>query len=384
MRSMLLAVLLAVGSMFLCVSCRKDGANTSTGPIKIGLNLPLSGALESYGKNVRAGIELRLKEINDAGGIGGRKIELLVEDNRGDSNDSRKAYKKLAQIDGACAVIGPITSSLALALKIDVEQCKVPLMTPTATNDKVTQNTRFMFRTCYVDSFQGAAVARYAFSQGAKTAAVLTDNNSDYSKGLSASFTKAFEALGGKIVAAENYQQKDTDFGTQLVRVKNAGADVLFVPGYPPEVPLVVKGAKVVGFPNRLCGGDGWDDPTVLRDSGDNIEGCFMLGAFSSEDTREIVKQFVAASEKGIGRTPGTFEALGYDSLTLIAEAIKRGGDKPEQIAQSLRELKDVQGVTGKISMTAGGDARKDGFLLKVVRKDGKFVTQYVSTIAPE
>jgi branched-chain amino acid transport system substrate-binding protein len=355
----------------------------ASGDIKVGIDLPLSGGLAPLGKSALEGIRLRADEVNQAGGIGGRKIVLVVEDNRGDKGDTRSAFKKLAEIDHVAAVIGPITSTNTFAAKIDAEQLHVPLISPTATNDKVTDNAHYIFRACFNDSFQGTVIATYAFKNlGVKKAAVLIDKNSDYSKGLSANFTRAFEEAGGKVVASEGYQQKDTDFGAQLIKIKNAGAEIVFVPGYPPELPLIIKQAKVVGFPGRLCGADGWDNDAVINNSGDNIEGCVIVGAFSPEDERPIVKGFLAGFKATGGQTPGTFEALGYDSLLLLGKALEKGADR-QAIADALHGLKDVEGVTGKITITPRGDALKSAVILKIVKEGDKYVAKYVSSIAP-
>ncbi len=352
-------------------------------PIVIGVTLPLSGSVAAFGQGARDGILLRVKEINDAGGIGGRPIKIVMEDNRGQTADTRNSFKKLAEIDRAVAVIGPLTSTSALAVKMDAAQLQVPTISPTATNDKVTQNCRYMFRACYVDSFQGRVVANYAYKDlKIRKAAALVDKNSDYSKGLVASFRKAFEAAGGKVVAEEGYQQRDTDFGPQLQKVVASGAEILFVPGYPPELPLIIRQAQVVGFQGRLCGADGWDNPAVIEQSGDNIIDCFLVGAFSPEDKRPEVQRFVAAAKAETKRVPGSFEALGYDSVSLLAEAMKNGVSR-EQVRDGLAKLKDVEAVTGKITITPQGDAEKDAVILKVVKEGGKYMTKYLATVSP-
>ncbi len=391
--SLVLIAAVSISCLSTIAGCKKTSSPTSRAagsapagdqsPIKIGANLPLSGALAPLGKSALDGIRLRVDEINKAGGIAGRLVRLIVEDNRGEKTDTRSAFKKLAEIDDVAAVIGPITSTNTFAAKIDAEQYHVPLITPTATNDKVTDNAHYIFRACYNDSFQGTVIATYAFKEiGVKKAAVMTDKNSDYSKGLSASFTKAMEALGAQVVAAEGYQQKDTDFGTQLVRIKNSGAEIIFVPGYPPELPLIIKQAKVVGFAGRLCGADGWDNDAVINNSGDNIEGCVIVGAFSSQDQRPMVKDFIANAKAAYGRVPGTFEALGYDSMMLLAKAMEKGTDR-QVIADNLHAIKDLEGVSGRISITPRGDAVKSAVVLKIGKNGDRYETQYVTSIAP-
>lgn len=182
----------------------------------------------------------------------------------------------------------------------------------------------------------------------------------------------------------EGYQQKDTDFGSQLTKVKASGAEILFVPGYPPEVPRIITQAAVAGFKGWLCGADGWDSEAVLQNAGDNLAGCFLVGAFSPEDHREPVKKFVEAMKARIGRMPGTFEALGYDSVTLLAEAIQVKGAGRQEIRDGLAGLKEVEAITGKITLTANGDAEKDAVILKAQKEGDKYVTKYVETISPK
>lgn len=374
MKKMFAGVMIAALSV--CVAARAED-------VKIGVSMPLSGALSAYGKNTLDGIQFRVKQVNDAGGIGGRKIVLVVEDNKGEKADTRSSVKKLAEIDNVAAIIGPITSTNALAAKMDAQRSKVVLMSPTATNDRVTANSEYVFRACFNDSFQGTIVANYATKElKLKKAAVLIDKSSDYSKGLSASFKKAFEAGGGAVVAEEGYQQKDTDFGSQLIKIKESGAEILFVPGYPPELPLIIKQAKVVGYAGKFCGADGWDSEALFKNASDNIEGSFLVGAFSPEDQRKMVKDFVKGMKDATGRTPGSFEALGYDSMLLLGEAMKAGMGR-EDIRKGLLAIKDVEAVTGKITMGPKGDAVKSAAILKITKDGDNYVTRFLASVAP-
>ena len=353
------------------------------GEIKVGINLALSGNLASYGKATLDGIKLKADEINAAGGIGGNKIILIVEDNKGDQTETKNAYKKLAGSDKVVTVIGPITSTNAIAVRRDAAELKVPVISPTATNDKVTLRNPYMFRTCFNDSFQGRIAANFAIKEkGYKTAAIMVDMNSDYSKGLSESFKKAFESAGGKIITQEGYQQKDTEFGAQLKKIKESAAQTVFVPGYPPEVPLIIKQAKVIGLDARLCGADGWDNEAVINGSGNNIEGCFIVGAFSREDKRDAVRNFVASFEKTFNDKPGTFEALGYDSLSILAEALKKG-TTPEAVKDGLHAIKDFEAVTGKTTLTPDGDVEKNAVILEITREGDKYIAKYKATVNP-
>jgi len=350
--------------------------------VKVGVTLPLSGSLASYGKATLEGIRMRIDELNAGGGAKGTKIKLLVEDNLGDQTAGINTYNKLAGSDGVVGVLGPITSTMALAVRRPASKLKVPIISPTATNDKVTQGHGYLFRACFNDSFQGRIIASYIIKE-AKKAATLIDMNSDYSKGLARSFKAAYEAAGGTVVAEEKYQQKDTEFGAQLKRIKDAGAETVFVPGYPPELPLIIKQAKAIGLAARLCGADGWDNDTVINGSGDNVENCLLVGAFSPDDERPVVKAFVNAFAKRTGNKPGTFEALGYDSASLLAEALK-GEATAEAVQQNLLKIKDFEAVTGRISISPDGDAIKGAVILRIVKdKNSRFTTRYVATVNP-
>ncbi len=351
--------------------------------IKIGANLPLSGNLAPFGKPALEGIRLRVAEINAAGGVNGRPLELVAEDNKGDATEAVNIVNKLAGTDQVAAIIGPLTSTCTLAMRRTAKELKIPVITPTATNDKITQKNGWLFRACFNDSFQGTAVANHAARNlGAKKAAVLIDQNSDYSKGVCASFKKAFTAAGGQVVAEESYQQKDTEFGPQLKKIRDRGADVLFVPGYPPELQLIIKQAKVAGVTARLCGADGWDNDSVVNGSGPNIDGSFIVGAFSPEDQRPVVRQFLAAyAAKGLGK-PGTFDALGYDSVSLLAEALKRGTDGAA-VRQGLLAIPGLEAVTGTIRFNPNGDAVKSAVILDITRTGDRFATRYAATVAP-
>jgi branched-chain amino acid transport system substrate-binding protein len=350
--------------------------------VRVGVSLPLSGPLAAYGKTTLEGIRMRIDEINAAGGIGGASVKLLVEDNLGDSTAAINTYNKLAGSDRVVGVLGPITSSAALAIRRSAAKLKVPVVSPTATNDKVTQGHGYMFRACFNDSFQGRIIANFVTKE-TKAAATFVDMNSDYSKGLAKSFKAAFEGAGGKVVAEEKYQQKDTEFGVQLKRIKESGAGTVFVPGYPPELPLIIKQAKAIGLTARMCGADGWDNEAVINGSGDSVENCLLVGAFSPDDDRPAVKAFVAGFRKRTGAGAGTFEALGYDSASLMAEAM-RNGLNAEAVRQGLLKIRDFDAVTGRISISPDGDAVKGAVVLKIARGDNnKFVTRYVATVNP-
>ncbi|MCJ8329932.1 MAG: ABC transporter substrate-binding protein [Lentisphaeria bacterium] len=347
--------------------------------LKVGVILPLSLNMASFGKSSLAGAQLRVKEINAAGKF---KITLIIIDNKGGIAETKAAFKKLTSIDRVVAVIGPITSTNTLALQRVSKKAKTPIISPTATNDKVAPGSPYIFRSCFNDSFQGLIVATYAIKNMKYTkAAIVTDMGSDYSKGLSESFKKSFIAGGGKIVSEQKYQNTDTEFNAQLIKIKDSGAQVIFVPGVPPGLPLIIKQAGTMGLKASFCGADGWDSDAVLQNSGSKIVGSFIVGAFSAEDTRPIVKNFLKALPNA-----GSFEALGYDAISMLAEALKTG-TKRSDIVLGLHAIKGLDAVTGSITVDAKGDSIKSAVILEIIKgeKKGKIVYEkkYISTVKP-
>ncbi len=372
-------LIVAAAFLFTAMGCLLPLTSSGAEKVKIGVIVPISGALTPFGKGALDGIKLRVEQINSSGGVNGKSIELIVEDSKGDKSQTISAFKKLTGIDRVVAVIGEVTSTNTLALANLAEKNQTPTITPTATNDKVTARGSHMFRACFNDSFQGKVVANYAStSKNFTKAAVITDLSSDYSKGLGNSFKEAFANGGGQIVAEESYQQKDTEFGAQLSKIKDSGAEVVFVPGYPPELQLIIKQAEVIGLGATFCGADGWDNDSVIENSGDKIIGSFIVGAFSPEDQRPEVQSFI----KAFGGNAGTFEALGYDSVSILAEAMKKGVTR-KAIKEGLFAIKDFPTVTGKTTILSNGDAIKSAVIMSVEKDKGGYFKKYQATINP-
>lgn len=365
-------------------------AGTADGDtIAVGVIVPLSGDLASYGASTLDGIKFRVQEINEAGGLGGKQIVLKIEDNKGDQGQTITSYKKLTGPGGVSAVIGPITSTNSLAVLNDVTSAQCPTISPTATNDTVAPGSDYMFRACYKDSFQGEIVANYASGDlGIQQAAVLVDKGSDYSIGLANSFKKAFTAAGGQVVAEESYKQKDTEYGAKLAKIKDSGAELVFLPGYPGETPLILRQAEVMGLDAKFCGADGWDHPDTLQKSGDKIVGSFIVGAFSPEDQRPEVQEFLAKMKGADVASPGSFEALGYDSMSLIAKAIETHGSSRAKITEGLLAIEQLPCVTGAITITAEGDAVKAAVVMGIEKAEEPtaeetYVKKYLKTVQP-
>ncbi|MFB6802759.1 ABC transporter substrate-binding protein [Peribacillus butanolivorans] len=376
-----LSLSLVAGALAGCNSDSKTssssgGSSTSGDTIKIGANLELSGGTASFGQSAADGLKLAIEEINKEG-IDGKKLEIIKVDNKSDAAEATSGSIKLVSQDKVVAVVGSATSTNTLAQVQVAQDNKVPLLTPTATNPDITNKAGklndYVFRTCFIDPFQGTVAANFASDDiGAKTAAIYVDSASDYSKGLAAAFKEAFTANGGKIVAEEAYVTKDTDFRATLTRIKSAKPEFVFLPGYYEEVGLILKQAREDGIDLPFMGGDGWDSPKVVEIAGaEALKNTFITNHYSPEDKDAKIQDFVAAYKKKYNKTPDAFAALGYDTGYYLADAIKRSGDaSPEKIRQALEDVKDLQLVSGTLNLDKNHDPIKSATILEYV--DGK------------
>ena len=374
-----LSLSLFAGVLAGCSSSNETSSGTKKDDtIKVGANLELSGGTASFGQSVAEGLQLAIDEINKDGVLGGKQIEIIKADNKSDAAEATNGTVKLINQDQVVAVIGSATSTNTLAQVQIAQDSKVPLISPTATNPAVTfdKNTLhdYVFRTCFIDPFQGTVAANFATSEiGAKTAAVYVDSSSDYSKGLADAFVKAFEANGGKIVAKEAYVAKDTDFRATLTRIKSAKPDFVFLPGYYEEVGLILKQARELGINYPFMGGDGWDSPKVVEIAGAKaLNNTFITNHYSPQDKDPKIQGFVKAYKaKYNGKTPDAFAALGYDTGYYVADAIKRAGAAdPKKIRDALESVKDLPLVSGKLNLDKKHDPIKSATILEYV--DGK------------
>jgi branched-chain amino acid transport system substrate-binding protein len=381
------SLMLAAGVMAGCNSSTSGGGDSKEadkgGEIKIGANLELSGGVASYGQSIKEGIELAFEEINKEG-INGKKLKLVPYDNKSDAPEAITGATKLTSQDKVAAIIGAATSGNTKA-QIEIAQSnKVPLLTPTGTAEDVTfKNGKlndFVFRTCFIDPFQGTVAANFALNElKVKTAAIFIDSSSDYSKGLAASFKELFTKDGGKIVKEEAYVAKDTDFHAQLTNIKGAKPEFVFIPGYYEEVGLIVKQARELGITAPMMGADGWDSPKLIKLAGkEALNNTFITNHYSSGDSDPKVQEFVKAFKaKYSDKSPDAFNALGYDSAYFIADAIKRAGSAdPEKIQKALAETDGLDLVTGKMKLDDKHNPIKSAVILEYVNGEQKFKTK--------
>lgn len=362
-----------------------EGSSSKGGDtIKIGANLELSGAVASYGSSEADAIDLAIEEINAAGGIDGKQIELIKVDNKSDAAEATSAAIKLTSQDKVVAIIGAATSGASVAQVQIATDTKTPMISPSGTSTTVTVGNDgkvnpFTFRTAFIDPFQGTVAANFAANElKVKTAAVYADNASDYAKGLAASFIKDFEAAGGKIVAKEAYVAKDTDFRSTLTNIKSSNPEFVFIPGYYEEVGLIVKQARELGITVPLMGADGWDSPTIVDLAGaDALNNTFIITAYSADDPDGKAKEFADSFTKKYGKAPNSFNALGYDSVYLLKDAIERAGSTDgTKIKEAIEATDKLPLVTGLYSVDENHHPIKSAVIIEFVDGEQVFKTK--------
>ena len=360
-------------------ACRRP-----TGPstIPIGFYGSLTGTTATFGQSGQNGAVLAVEEANTAGGLLGKKLSLISEDDRAEPAEAASAVTKLISQDHVVALIGEAASSRTLAAAPIAQAARVPMITPTSTNPKVTEVGNYVFRACFTDDFQGRILARFARENlRAATAAILLDVKNDYSIGLADAFRREFTSLGGRIVAEQRYAEGDGDFSPQLTQIRPTGPDVLFVPGYYGEAGLIARQKKTLGVGGTLLGGDGWDSPRLVEIGGEAIDGAYFGNHYSSDDPDPDVARFVSAYKGRFGLVPDSIAALSYDSARLLFDAMRRAGstDGP-RVAAQLSSTRSFRGVGGTLSMDAHRNPVKSVVILRVV--GGRYA--FAQRIEPE
>ena len=352
------------------------------GPIKLGAYFGLTGNFATFGISSSNALRLAVDEINTAGGIGGQQIELTVEDDQCKPDEAASAASKLIDQDQVLVLIGEVASSNSLAAAPICQAAKVPMVTPTSTNPKVTKTGDYIFRACFTDDFQGWVPAKFAVDTlKARTAAVFSDVNSDYSQGLTEYFTAAFQKLGGKVVVKQSYSQGDKDFAAQLTAMAKAAPDVLYIPGYYNDVGPICQQARRLGLKSKVLGGDGFDSPKLVELGGDAVEGVYFSNHYSKDDPRPEVQSFLKAYQAKYNEVPDALAACAYDTVYLVAQAIVRAGKLDRAaVRDALAQTKDFPGVTGTITMDANRNAQKPAVILTIEKGQQKFVASVPPT----
>ena len=376
----------AIVVMALAFSCNRPGDDNATpdrSMIKIGYFGDLTGPTFNFGQSAINGVLMAASEINQAGGINGRRIDVVIDDDKGSPEEAARLTAQLIDQDKVVAIIAGGTSGNSRAAAPKAQASHIPFISPSSTDPAVTQTGNYIFRACFVDTFQGEVMADFAINTlKAKKAAILFDFNSAYSKGLTDYFKLSFAKLGGSIATEQTYTQGDADFKGQLSTIRSAEPDVIYIPGYYGDVALIAKQARMIGLAQPLLGGDGWDAPELWQIGGDALNGAYISTHYSVDDPSPAIQQFVEQYKQRYSNLlPDAHAALAYDAARLLFDAIARTGSTDgDKLRDALAQMKNFAGVTGVISMDPDRNAVKPAVVLKL--QDLKSI--YQETIQPQ
>jgi len=373
-------VLAAILAGVLVAGCKKSGSRGNAEEIVVGEFASLTGGTASFGQSSHKGTQMAIDEINAAGGLLGKKVKLITEDDQSKAGEPATVVRKLISRDGIVALLGEVASSRSLEAAPIAQQNKIPMISPSSTNPKVTEVGDYIFRICFIDPFQGTVLAKFALTKGWKNVAILTDVKQDYSVGLSQFFKKYLTANGGTVVSEQSYSSGDKDFKAQLTSIAGSNPQAILVSGYYNEAGLIASQARELGLNVPLLGGDGWDSPSLVEVAGTAMEGNFFSNHFSVEDQSPVVQDFIARFRAKYHEEPDAMAALGYDSAMILANAVKKAGTTDSQpLRDAIAATKNLPAVTGTITLDATRNANKPAVILTI--KDGKF--KYVETVSP-
>jgi branched-chain amino acid transport system substrate-binding protein len=363
-------------------STASGGVASGSGPIPIGEYASMTGDTATFGQSSHKGSQMAVDEINDGGGINGRKLELHSEDDQSKTAEAATAVQKLIDRDRVIAILGEVASGSSLAAAPICQSKQVPMISPASTKPAVTETGNYIFRVCFIDPFQGLVMAKFANDQlKLKKVAVFKAQDRPYSTGLADNFVSAFTKMGGEIVANQSYASTDTDFKAQLTSIKASNPDALYIPGYYNEVGTIARQARELGIKVPLFGGDGWDSPTIFAAAGGALEGCYFSNHYSPEDKSPVIQDFIKRFKaKNSDEVPDAMAALGYDAARILADSMKRAKSlSGPDLRDAIAATKDFQGVTGKITIDKDRNAQKPAVVLQIRGK----AYHYVTTISP-
>ena len=360
MRKILLSVSALVFSLLL-IGCppkneSRGGGGTAasgTGDILVGEFGSLSGPQATFGQSTHNGIMMAADEINTAGGINGRKIKVLTEDDQSKQEEAANAVTKLISQNNVSAILGEVASSASIAAAPICQSNKVPMITPSSTNEEVTKKGDYIFRVCFIDNYQGPVMAQFALRDlKVKRAAILTDVKNDYSTGLTTVIEQTLKNGGAQVVGKQSYSNGDSDFRSQLTAIKATNPQVIFIPGYYTDVGQIASQSKDLGMNVPFVGGDGWESPKLLEIGGKALNGSFYANHYFYGDPSPKVHNFVQKYKDRYGAIPDALAALGYDAMGVLADAMKRAGKiEGAAVRDAIAATKNYQGVTGTITL---------------------------------
>ncbi len=378
MKKVIKTLLIALFTLIFFIGCSKE----DTSVIKIGGIFPLSGDVAVYGVEAKNGIELAILEINAKGGVNGKQLVLVSEDDEGSPEKTVNAFKKLTSKDKVKIVIGSLTSGCTAAITTLAQNQKILLIAPAATMESITDAGNYVFRACFIDPFQGTVGGKFAAEiLDSKRAAVLYDTDNDYSVGLYENFKKSFVANGGSMAAEESYTSGDVDFNAQITKIKSANPDVVYLPDYYATVSLIAKQLRAQDIHTPIVGADGWGG--LVDNAGDEVLNGFYSDHYAADSTDDIVVSFVNAYKDRYKSTPVSFAALGYDCVYILKDAMERAGSEEASIVRNEVEKTIGAYVTGQLTFDAKRNPIKSAVMMEIVKQDSVLTPVYKATVNP-
>jgi branched-chain amino acid transport system substrate-binding protein len=384
----ILALLAAVSSPLFLAGCGRPDADT----VKVGMNIELTGDIPAVGASSKNAAELFFDQLNEKGGVtladGAKKVSLVIRDNAAKADQSASVTQQLISSQDVVAMVGPNSSACAIPAGEIAETLKCVMISPWSTNPKTTLDQasgvpkRYVFRGCFTDPFQAIVLAKFVSNDlGAKKAAVLYDVSSEAPLGQATLFRDTFTAAGGEIVAFETFTTGDKDFSAQLTNIREANPDVIFLPTYYNDVPLIAQQARRLGITAQFIGSDAWSSPEIIKLGGADVDGSYFCNHFSTQIATDEAKKFIADYTAKYGQAPDDVAALTYDACGLVTEALKAGGKNDrEALREAFAQIREYKGVTGTFRFEPGsGDPIKSAVVLQI--KDGAF--QWVTNAQP-
>ena len=386
MRRILAIILVCALIAGVGVGCKKAEVTPTEQVVNLGGIFPMTGGSATFGSSCKNGVAMAVEEFNTAGGatVDGVKttINTVIEDDTGSPEVGASAAQKLINQDKVIGIIGAVMSKVSLAVAPIAQAAGVPMISPTSTNAGVTLIGDYIFRACFIDSFQGTVMANYVWNTlKLKTAAVLYDNGNDYNKGLAEFFKAGFEKLGGKVVSYEAFTDEATtvDYKAQLTNIKAANPEFLYLPNYYGSVALQLKQARDMGLNVPAGGGDGWDSADLVKIGGAAVEGGVFSNHFSKDDPSPKTQTFVKAYTAKYGAAPDSFAALAYDAAGLFLDAFKTAGSiKGSDIRDAMKNTSFV-GISGTYKFDENRDPIKAAVILQI--KNGQ--QTFLMTVNP-
>jgi branched-chain amino acid transport system substrate-binding protein len=364
-------------SALACSACGKKSDD-----IPVGAYLSLSGSDSTFGTDTRQGIEQAVEEVNAGGGIKGRKVRVIYEDDKSTTQEASQKVRQLIDRDKVVALLGEVASSRSLAGGLIANTSHVPMVTPSSTAVEVTQGREWVFRTCFTDDQQGQVAAHFVHGELKRTKiGIFYAAQDTYSSGLARSFRDEFKKLGGTVVVDKGYQKGETNFTTYLNELKAAQPEMIFVPNYYNDMVQIARQAKQVGIPgDHFVGGDGWDSADLLEGAASELEGAYFTNHYAPDVPWPNAKKFLDTYRARYKTDPSSLAAMGYDAARLLFDAIDRASDAtPDAVRKALSETKNFQGATGNLTMDSNRNANKPIVVVKITNKKFAYASQVMA-----